>query len=56
MELAGEGFRFYDLVRWNDAASKLAGRGFVANKNEIRPIPNAELLGTKINQNPGYQQ
>jgi len=56
MELAGEGHRFYDLVRWGDAASKLAGRGFQANKNEIRPIPNAELLGTKINQNPGYQQ
>jgi len=56
LELAGEGNRFYDLVRWGDAASKLASRGFQANKNEIRPIPNAELLGTKINQNPGYNQ
>jgi len=56
LELAGEGNRFYDLVRWGDAASKLASRGFQENKNEKRPIPNAELLGTKINQNPGYNQ
>ncbi len=56
MELAGEGLRFFDLVRWGDAATKLASRGFTANKNEIFPIPNAELLGTKIDQNPGYNQ
>ncbi len=56
MELAGEGLRFFDLVRWGDAATKLASRGFTPNKNEILPIPNAELLGTKINQNPGYNQ
>lgn len=56
LELAGEGHRFYDLVRWGEAASKLASRGFKAGKNEIRPIPNAELLGTQIKQNPGYQQ
>jgi len=56
LELAGEGFRFFDLVRWGDAASKLASRGFTANKNEIFPIPNAELLGTKLVQNPGYNQ
>ena len=56
LELAGEGQRFFDLVRWGDAASKLASRGFTANKNEIFPIPNAETLGTKITQNPGYNQ
>jgi hypothetical protein len=56
LELAGEGLRFFDLVRWGEAASKLAGRGFTANKNEVFPIPNAELLGTKIVQNPGYNQ
>jgi hypothetical protein len=53
-ELAGEGFRFFDLVRWGDAASKLASRGFKPGKNEIFPIPARELLGTKLNQNPGY--
>ena len=56
LELAGEGHRFFDLVRWNDAASKLSGRGFTPGKNEIFPIPNAETLGTLIVQNPGYTQ
>ena len=56
LELAGEGHRFFDLVRWGDAATKLASRGFVAGKNEIFPIPNAELVGTKLVQNPGYNQ
>lgn len=53
-ELAGEGHRFFDLVRWGDAASVLASRGFKANKNEVFPIPNNELNGTKLVQNPGY--
>lgn len=54
LELAGEGFRFFDLVRWGDAAAKLGSRGFVAGKNEIFPIPARELLGTKLVQNPNY--
>lgn len=54
MELAGEGHRFFDLVRWGDASSKLADRGFTAGKNEIFPIPARELEGTKLKQNPGY--
>lgn len=53
-ELAGEGHRFLDLVRWGDAATKLASRGFKANKNEIFPIPDRELDGTLLVQNPGY--
>lgn len=54
MELAGEGHRFFDLVRWGDAATKLANRGFAAGKDEIWPIPTSELQGTKLKQNPGY--
>lgn len=54
MELAGEGLRFFDLVRWGDAASVLANRGFNAGTDEIFPIPNRELQGTKLKQNPGY--
>ena len=54
MELAGEGHRFFDLVRWGDAATKLANRGFVAGKDEIFPLPTRELQGTKLKQNPGY--
>lgn len=53
-ELAGEGHRFFDLVRWGDAASVLASRGFKAGKNEIFPIPALELQGTKLVQNPNY--
>ena len=53
-ELAGEGHRFFDLVRWGDAATALASRGFKAGKNEIFPIPYAELINTKLVQNPGY--
>ncbi len=54
LELAGEGHRFFDLVRWGDAATKLASRGFQAGKNEIFPIPSQELQGTKLVQNPNY--
>lgn len=53
-ELAGEGHRFFDLVRWGDAPAVLGSRGFVANKNEIFPIPFRELQGTRLVQNPGY--
>ncbi|HYF29536.1 MAG TPA: RagB/SusD family nutrient uptake outer membrane protein [Chitinophagaceae bacterium] len=53
-ELAGEGHRWFDLVRWGDAATVLSSRGFVPGKNEIFPIPSRELQGTKLVQNPGY--
>lgn len=55
-ELAGEGHRWFDLVRWGDAPAKLGGRGFVAGKNEVLPIPAKELLGTQLQQNLGYNQ
>ncbi|RZL61943.1 MAG: RagB/SusD family nutrient uptake outer membrane protein, partial [Pedobacter sp.] len=54
LELAGEGHRFPDLVRWGKAATVLAYKGFTANKNEIFPIPQAELNNTKILQNKEY--
>lgn len=53
-ELVGEGHRWFDLVRWGDAPSKLAFKGFVAGKNEILPIPYTELTGTILKQNPNY--
>ncbi|MBM6498486.1 RagB/SusD family nutrient uptake outer membrane protein [Flavobacterium macrobrachii] len=53
-ELAGEGHRWFDLVRWGDAPTVLANRGFVAGKHEILPIPNQELESTQIEQNPNY--
>ncbi len=54
LELAGEGHRFFDLVRWGEAASRLSSRGFTVNKNEIFPIPYGELQGTLLTQNPHY--
>lgn len=53
-ELAGEGHRFFDLVRWGEASTKLSSKGFVAGKNEVMPIPYTELTGTILKQNPGY--
>lgn len=54
LELATEGHRWYDLVRWGDAATVLAYKGFKAGVNEILPIPLSDLTATKLVQNPGY--
>lgn len=54
LELATEGHRFFDLVRTGQAPTVLAAKGFTAGKNEILPIPLAELTNTKLKQNPNY--
>jgi len=55
-ELAGEGHRFFDLVRTGQAAAAIPG--FIANKNEVFPIPLVELeLANAVGrwgQNQGY--
>jgi hypothetical protein len=50
LELAGEGQRWLDLVRWGDAGTVLASKGFVTGKNEIFPVPQNELNNTKLQQ------
>jgi len=54
-ELALEEDRFFDLVRTGQAATVLAGNGFIPNKNEVFPIPNSQIqLNTNLTQNNGY--
>jgi len=52
LELAGEGSRFFDLVRTGQAASVISG--FVAGKHELFPIPQTEIDVSNLTQNPGY--
>lgn len=71
LELALEGHRFYDLVRWGDAArvlntylqqearsrSVLNGAVFTANRHEYLPIPQSEIDRSRgvYTQNQFYQ-
>ena len=56
LELAGEGHRWFDLVRWGMAADKLGPRGYEDGKHDALPIPQSELdfSGTKLEQDPAY--
>ena len=54
-ELAMEDCRFFDLVRWGQAAEVLGPLGFKAGRNEHFPIPSAERqLNPNLPQSPGY--
>ncbi len=57
-ELAMEQDRFFDLVRQGRAGTVLraSGKSFVDGKNEVFPIPQAQidLSGGKLTQNNGY--
>lgn len=54
LELAGEGHRWFDLVRTGKAAQALSFKGFQAGKHEVLPIPLLELTNTKLQQNKEY--
>jgi starch-binding outer membrane protein, SusD/RagB family len=54
LELAFEGVRFTDLVRWGRAATELGTLGYNAGKHSLLPIPDYDVKTAKLTQNPGY--
>ncbi len=60
VELAGEGWRWADLLRWGDLSPALASRdadftNFVIGKHELYPIPQRDIdLNPNLRQNPNY--
>lgn len=55
VELALEGKRYFDLVRWGLAEQKLGAKGYKANRNGLYPIPQGELdVNPNLTKNPGY--
>lgn len=54
MELAFEGFRFIDLVRWGLAEQELGALGFKKDKNELLPVPDQDVKTAGLPQNKGY--
>lgn len=53
LELAFEGHRFIDLVRWGLAAQELGSLGFQA-KHALLPIPSQDIRTAGLTQNTGY--
>jgi hypothetical protein len=54
IELAFEGFRYTDLVRWGLAVQELGPLGYQANKHNLLPIPDYDVRTAALTQNPNY--
>ena len=55
VELAMEGFRFWDIIRTGRAEELLGPYGFVVGKHELLPIPQSERDLAGLDQNPGWE-
>ncbi len=55
VELALEGKRYFDLVRWNLAEEQLGELGYQPSRKGLYPIPQTELdVNPNLEQNPGF--
>jgi len=54
LELAFEGYRYTDLVRWNRAQTELGPLGYQQNKHSLLPIPDYDVRVAALPQNPNY--
>ncbi|HEX5655105.1 MAG TPA: RagB/SusD family nutrient uptake outer membrane protein [Chitinophagaceae bacterium] len=54
LELAFEGFRYTDLVRWGLAAQELGSLGYQQAKHSLLPIPDFDVRTANLAQNPNY--
>ena len=54
LELAFEGYRYVDLVRWGLAATELASLGYQQSKHSVLPIPDFDVKTAGLTQNPNY--
>jgi hypothetical protein len=54
LELAFEGVRFTDLVRWGLASTELGSLGYQSSKHSVLPIPDFDVRTAGLVQNPGY--
>jgi hypothetical protein len=53
LELAFEGVRFLDLVRWGRAVQELGPLGFQL-KHSVLPIPDYDIRSGNLSQNDGF--
>ena len=54
LELAFEGYRYIDLVRWGLADQELKGLGYQQSKHSVLPIPDFDVNTAALPQNPNY--
>ena len=54
LELAFEGTRWQDVIRWGMGTQEFGYLGFIAGKHELLPIPDYDVKTGGLKQNPGY--